>query len=167
MTRSGVNRMTLVGSGPCKVEHMPTAAVWRSVCESSPGKPQLARFRESPMAKTVMVVDDAKPVRQQVGLALKEAGYEVLEAFDGQDGVEKMTSNPEIAMVICDVNMPRMNGIDFVANAMKIRNVPIVMLTTEGQPELVTKAKAAGAKGWIIKPFKPELLIAAVKKLAG
>jgi two-component system, chemotaxis family, chemotaxis protein CheY len=119
------------------------------------------------MAKTVMVVDDAKPVRQQVGLALKEAGYEVLEAFDGQDGVEKMTSNPEIAMVICDVNMPRMNGIDFVANAMKIRAVPIVMLTTEGQPELVTKAKALGAKGWIIKPFKPELLIAAVKKLAG
>jgi len=70
-------------------------------------------------------------------------------------------------MVICDVNMPRMNGIDFVASAMKIRSVPIVMLTTEGQPELVTKAKQLGAKGWIIKPFKPELLVAAVKKLAG
>jgi two-component system chemotaxis response regulator CheY len=119
------------------------------------------------MAKMVMVVDDAKPVRQQVGLALKEAGYEVLEACDGQDGVEKMIANPQVAMVICDVNMPRMNGIDFVANAMKIRNLPIVMLTTEGQPELVTKAKQLGAKGWIIKPFKPELLIAAVKKLAG
>jgi two-component system chemotaxis response regulator CheY len=114
-----------------------------------------------------MVVDDAKPVRQQVGIALKGAGYEVLEACDGQEGVEKMTANPQIAMVICDVNMPRMNGIDFVANAMKIRPLPIVMLTTEGQPDLVTRAKQLGAKGWIIKPFKPELLVAAVKKLAG
>jgi two-component system chemotaxis response regulator CheY len=119
------------------------------------------------MSKTVMVVDDASSVRQQVGLALKDAGYDVLEAFDGQDGVEKIAANPHVAMVICDVNMPRMNGIDFVANAIKIRAVPIVMLTTEGHPDLVTKAKQAGAKGWIAKPFKPELLIAAVRKLAG
>lgn len=119
------------------------------------------------MSKTVMVVDDASSVRQQVGLALKDAGYLVLEAVDGQDGVEKMTSNPQVSMVICDVNMPRMNGIEFVASAMKIRALPIVMLTTEGHPDLVAKAKQAGAKGWIAKPFKPELLIAAVRNLAG
>jgi two-component system chemotaxis response regulator CheY len=119
------------------------------------------------MSKTVLVVDDASSVRQQVGMALKDAGYTVLEAFDGQDGVEKVQANPQVAMVICDVNMPRMNGLDFVANAMKIRELPIVMLTTEGATDLVARAKAAGAKGWITKPFKPELLIAAVRKLAG
>ena len=115
--------------------------------------------------KNVMVVDDSAPVRQQVGLALREAGFDVVEAFDGQDGAEKLVANPTIAVVICDVNMPRMNGIEFLAAAKG--KCPVLMLTTEGQAELMAQAKSLGAKGWIIKPFKGPLLVAAVQKLAG
>jgi two-component system chemotaxis response regulator CheY len=110
---------------------------------------------------TVMVVDDSAPVRQQVSSALRQAGYTVVEASDGQDGLEKLGASPAVAMVICDVNMPRMTGIEFLERLGG--RLPVLMLTTEGQPELKKKAKALGAKGWIIKPFKPELLIEAVK----
>jgi two-component system chemotaxis response regulator CheY len=110
---------------------------------------------------TVMVVDDSAPVRQQVGNALRQAGYMVVEAFDGQDGIEKIATARDVSMVICDVNMPRMTGLQFLEKLAG--RLPVIMLTTEGQPELKTKAKALGAKRWIIKPFKPELLIEAVK----
>jgi two-component system chemotaxis response regulator CheY len=112
-----------------------------------------------------MVVDDSAPVRQQLGLALREAGFAVMEAVDGQDGVEKLAASPTVSVIICDVNMPRMNGIEFLRSAKG--KYPVLMLTTEGQPELVDEAKALGAKGWIIKPFKAPLLVAAVRKLAG
>jgi len=116
-------------------------------------------------SKKVLVVDDSAPVRQQVGLALTQAGYEVVEAFDGQDGVEKFAKVGGIAMVICDVNMPRMTGIEFLE---KLGNsVPVVMLTTEGQNDLKKRAKSLGARGWIIKPFVPDLLVAAVKQITG
>ncbi len=110
---------------------------------------------------TVMVVDDSAPVRQQVSTALRQAGFMVVEAVDGQDGVEKLAATPGVAMVICDVNMPRMTGIEFLEKLGG--KLPVIMLTTEGQPEMKKKAKALGAKGWIIKPFVPELLIEAVK----
>jgi two-component system chemotaxis response regulator CheY len=112
-----------------------------------------------------MVVDDSAPVRQQVGLALSQAGYDVVFAVDGQDGVEKFATTGPIAMVLCDVNMPRMTGLELLEKIG--RAVPVVMLTTEGQPELKKRAKALGARGWIIKPFVPDLLVAAVKQLAG
>lgn len=119
------------------------------------------------MAKKVLVVDDSASVRQQVSLALKQAGFDVLEAVDGLDGVDKIGATPDLAAVICDVNMPRMNGLELVE---KVRDggkpLPIVMLTTEGQPALMQRARQAGAKGWIIKPFKAELLVATIKKLA-
>jgi two-component system chemotaxis response regulator CheY len=117
--------------------------------------------------KKVLVVDDSQTVRQQVGLALRQAGYDVVEAVDGVDGAAKLDSS--IAMVICDVNMPRMNGLEMLESIQregKNANIPVVMLTTEGQPALIERAKKAGAKGWIVKPFKAELLVAAVKKLA-
>jgi two-component system chemotaxis response regulator CheY len=114
--------------------------------------------------KTVMIVDDSPAVRQQVGAALREAGFVVIEAVDGQDGVEKLKSTPAVCLVVCDVNMPRMNGIQFLASVRG--QVPVLMLTTEGQPELINQAKALGAKAWIIKPFKAPLLVAAVQKLA-
>ncbi|MGC4067636.1 MAG: response regulator [Polyangiaceae bacterium] len=120
------------------------------------------------MGKKILVVDDSATVRQQVGLALTQAGFDILEAVDGMDGVEKMNHANDIALVICDVNMPRMNGLEMlekVAAERKGAMVPVVMLTTEGQPELVERAKRAGAKGWIVKPFKAELLVAAAKKL--
>jgi two-component system, chemotaxis family, chemotaxis protein CheY len=116
--------------------------------------------------KKILVVDDSPTVRQQVGLALSQAGYQVVEAVDGLDAIGKVDAS--IAMLICDVNMPRMNGLDMLE---KLRadarwgTLPVVMLTTEGQPGLIDRAKQAGAKGWIIKPFKAELLVAAVKRL--
>jgi two-component system, chemotaxis family, chemotaxis protein CheY len=116
--------------------------------------------------KKILVVDDSPTVRQQVGLALSQAGYQVLEAVDGMDGIGKVDAS--LALLICDVNMPRMNGLDMLE---KLRTdarwsaLPIVMLTTDGQPALIERAKKAGAKGWIIKPFKAELLVAAVRRL--
>lgn len=117
--------------------------------------------------KKVMVVDDSPSVRQQVGMALTQAGYGVVEAVDGMDGLSK-AGTAGVALVICDINMPRMNGLEMVEKMKadpKTSALPVVMLTSEGQPALMERAKKAGAKGWIIKPFKADLLIAAVKKL--
>jgi two-component system chemotaxis response regulator CheY len=120
------------------------------------------------LAKKVLVVDDSPTVRQQVGVALRAAGFEVVEASDGADGIAKLSADAQIGMVILDVNMPRMNGLDML-EAVKASgnnpNLPIVMLTSEGQQSLIERAKKAGAKGWIVKPFKAELLVAAVRKL--
>lgn len=116
--------------------------------------------------KKILVIDDSPTVRQQVGIALTQAGFTVVEAVDGLDGIAKVDAS--IAMLICDVNMPRMNGLEMLE---KLRTdarwnaLPCVMLTTEGQPGLIERAKKAGAKGWIIKPFKAELLVAAVQRL--
>ncbi len=118
----------------------------------------------------VLVVDDSASVRQQVGLALAQGGFEVAEAVDGLDAVSKLATISGIRLVISDVNMPRMNGLELLENIKadgRHAHIPILMLTTEGQPALVQRAKAAGAKGWIIKPFKADLLVAAVKKLIG
>jgi two-component system, chemotaxis family, chemotaxis protein CheY len=122
------------------------------------------------MNKKILVVDDSASVRQQVGSVLAAAGYDVIEAADGLLGSEEIERANDLAMVICDVNMPNMNGIDMVAKAKqspKNAALPIIMLTTEGQPQLVERAKKAGARGWIVKPFKNELLVAAVRKLVG
>jgi two-component system chemotaxis response regulator CheY len=120
------------------------------------------------MAKKVIVIDDSVTVRQQVGMALRQAGFEVIEAADGDEGVELIGRTTDAAMVICDVNMPRMGGLELlelVKKDGKNANLPVLMLTTEGQPQLIERAKKGGAKGWVVKPFKPELLVAAVKKL--
>lgn len=118
--------------------------------------------------KKVLVVDDSATVRQQVALALSPAGFEVVEAGDGVQGLQAIESHPDLALVICDVNMPHKNGIEMLAEAKadgKNTGLPIVMLTTEGQPGLIKRAKEAGACGWIVKPFKAERLVAAAQKL--
>jgi two-component system chemotaxis response regulator CheY len=107
-------------------------------------------------------------VRQQVSRALVAAGFSVIDAVDGVDALQKLAANQGTQLVVCDVNMPRMNGIEFLENLRKdasLGRMPVVMLTTEGQPELIQQAKELGAKGWIVKPFKPALLVAAVTKL--
>jgi two-component system chemotaxis response regulator CheY len=122
------------------------------------------------MGKKVMVVDDSSTVRQLVGNVLTGAGYEVVEAVDGIDGAEKIAGSSDVAMVICDVNMPRMNGIEMLSllkKDAKHADLTVIMLTTEGQPGLIARAKQAGAKGWIVKPFKPDMLLATVRKLVG
>jgi two-component system, chemotaxis family, chemotaxis protein CheY len=120
------------------------------------------------MGKKILIVDDSPTVRQQVRMALEGAGFDVEEAVDGMDGKERIGRNAQLAAVVCDVNMPRMNGIEMIESVKSDpRNgkLPIVMLTTEGQAALVKRAKAAGATGWMIKPFNASLLIATIKKL--
>ena len=122
------------------------------------------------MSKKIMVVDDSQTVRQQVGMALTQAGFEVVEAVDGQDGMEKIGLEPDLAMVICDVNMPRMNGIEMLTSVKadgKNAALPEIKMTTEGQHDMVERAKKVGDKAWIVKPINPNLLVAAVKKLTG
>jgi two-component system chemotaxis response regulator CheY len=122
------------------------------------------------MGKKIIVVDDSRTVRLQIGSALKGAGYEVIEAADGNEGVAMIEAHADAAMVICDVNMPNLNGLEMLATVKqggRHANLPVVMLTTEAQPALVEQAKRHGAKGWIVKPFKPESLVATVRKLAG
>jgi two-component system chemotaxis response regulator CheY len=122
------------------------------------------------MRKKVLVVDDSWTVRQEVSVALQEANFEVVLAVDGVDGLGKIEGTEDLAVVVADINMPRMNGLEMLAKVKrdpKNASLPIVVLTTEGQPDLIRQAKADGAKGWMVKPFKPELLVALVRKLAG
>jgi two-component system chemotaxis response regulator CheY len=122
------------------------------------------------MAKTILVVDDSGTVRQQVTMALKQAGFETAQAADGRDGLAMIDSNRNIAMVICDVNMPNMNGLEMVEKVKskpENKSLPILMLTTEGQPALIKRAKEAGAVGWIVKPFNATQLVQTAKHLTG
>ena len=115
----------------------------------------------------ILIVDDSTTIRQQVNFTLTKDGFQVIEAVDGLDGIEKLKENPDVKLIISDVNMPNMNGLEMVEKLHEIGNtVPIVMLTTEGSLEMIDRAKKAGAKGWMVKPFQPPQLIAAVKKLA-
>lgn len=120
--------------------------------------------------KRVLVVDDYGSVRQQVSLALSPAGFEVIEAIDGQMGVDVIVADHSLSLVICDVNMPRMNGLDLlriVREKPAHAELPIIMLTTDGQPAQIRRAKDLGARGWVVKPFNPAQLLSAVQKLAG
>ncbi|HXA47102.1 MAG TPA: response regulator [Burkholderiaceae bacterium] len=119
------------------------------------------------MAKTIMIVDDSASLRQVVGIALKGAGYEVLEGRDGSDALSKLCGQ-KIHLIISDVNMPNMDGITFVKALKLLPNykfTPVMMLTTESQEEKKREGQAAGAKAWMVKPFKPEQLLGAVQKL--
>ena len=118
--------------------------------------------------KSVLIVDDSQSVREQLANVLEDAGYAVTEAVDGIDGCEKLKGRDEYDLIICDVNMPGMDGLAMVEQETSQENpvtTPIVMLTTEGQPEMIRRAKKAGAKGWIVKPFKPALLLQTVEHL--
>jgi two-component system chemotaxis response regulator CheY len=120
------------------------------------------------MATKIMICDDSTIVRQQVGVALIEAGFEVIEAVDGQDASEKIGVARDIGLLVCDVSMPRMDGLSLLAHlaghAQKLP-FPVLMLTTDGRPEHIARAKSLGAKGWMVKPVDPEILVSTVKKL--
>lgn len=121
------------------------------------------------MSKTIMTVDDSASVRQMVAFTLKDAGYAVLEAVDGKDALGRL-AGAGVDMVITDLNMPNMDGISLIRalrEKPEFKFIPIVMLTTESQAEKKMEGKSAGATGWIVKPFKPEQLIAVVKKVLG
>ena len=121
------------------------------------------------MAKTILAVDDSSSIRQMVSFTLKSAGYEVLEAIDGMDGLEKAKAN-QIDLVLTDQNMPRMDGLTLVRNLRatpKHRATPILILTTESTDEMKGQGRAAGATGWLVKPFDPQRLIDVVRKVIG
>ena len=121
------------------------------------------------MSKTIMTVDDSASVRQMVSFTLKDAGYQVIEAPDGKAALSKI-QNSDINLIVTDLNMPIMDGIELIKNVRshpKHKFVPIIMLTTESQNEKKMEGKNAGATGWIIKPFKPEQLLAVIRKVIG
>lgn len=123
------------------------------------------------MNKLVFIVDDSVTVRASVEYTLKKAGYTVMSAVDGQDGIEKLESldkeGKRPAMIISDINMPRLDGIGFI-KAIKqkptFKFIPVLVLTTESQEKKKLEGKQAGAAGWLVKPFQPEQLIGVVKK---
>ncbi len=121
------------------------------------------------MEKTILAVDDSGSLRQMVVYSLKAAGYQVVEAFDGQDGLEKAKSQP-FDLVLTDQNMPRMDGLSLIKELRKLPNhqkTPILMLTTESSDEMKAKGRAAGANGWLVKPFDPQRLTDVVRKVIG
>lgn len=119
------------------------------------------------MAKTILIIDDSTSLRQVVKMTLAGAGYNVIEAGDGQAALALLDGRP-VHMAVCDVNMPVMNGIEFVKATKKLPSykfMPILMLTTENQQARKEEGRAAGAKAWMVKPFSPSQLVAAVSKL--
>jgi two-component system chemotaxis response regulator CheY len=121
------------------------------------------------VSKTILAVDDSASVRQLVRMTLTGAGYQVIEAGDGREALSK-ARGASVSAVVTDVNMPNMNGIELVRELRKLpafAGVPILCLTTESDEGVKQTARSAGATGWITKPFRPEQLLAVVRKVAG
>ncbi|MEJ5210161.1 MAG: response regulator [Burkholderiales bacterium] len=121
------------------------------------------------MAKSVLAVDDSPSIRQMVAFTLKGAGYEVVEAVDGQDGLNKAKART-FNLVLTDQNMPQMDGLTLIRSLRALpqyKTVPILVLTTEAGEAMKTQGKAAGATGWLVKPFDPQKLMDVVKKVIG
>lgn len=121
------------------------------------------------MAKTVLTVDDSASIRQMVSFTLKSAGYDVIEASDGMDGLDKAKSK-QVNLILTDQNMPRMDGISLIKSlraTAQYKSTPILMLTTESSDSMKSEGRAAGATGWLVKPFDPQKLIEVVKKVIG
>jgi len=119
------------------------------------------------LGKTIMIVDDSASMRQVVGIALKSAGYDVVEGCDGRDALAKLDGR-KVHLIISDVNMPNMDGITFLKEVKKhasYKFTPVIMLTTESQESKMNEGRAAGAKAWMVKPFKPAQILDAVSKL--
>jgi two-component system chemotaxis response regulator CheY len=117
--------------------------------------------------RKILVVDDSEAMRAEVANALRSAGFEAIEARDGIEALSVIEETPNLALIVLDVNMPRLNGLE-VLEAMRARGLPsiaTVMLTTEAQTSLIQRAKAAGAKGWLVKPIKREHLVAVARRL--
>jgi two-component system chemotaxis response regulator CheY len=121
------------------------------------------------MSKRILVADDSSSMRLVLGLTLREAGFQVVEATDGRDALEKLGGGP-VHLVIADVNMPNLDGVELTQRIRALpphRFTPILILTTETGEGLKEKGRAAGATGWIVKPFHPEQLVAVVRKVLG
>jgi two-component system chemotaxis response regulator CheY len=123
---------------------------------------------EEEMSKTALVVDDSLTMRQMVAFTLTNAGFKVVEAEDGKDAINKVAAGPKMDIVVTDLNMPEMDGITLIKELRKMaafKFTPILMLTTESAEEKKRAGKEAGATGWIVKPFNPELMLKVIAKL--
>ncbi len=119
------------------------------------------------MAKTILIVDDSNTARASVEYTLKKGSYDVVSADDGTTGLEGLGKTPNVDMIITDLNMPKMDGIEFIKHVRQVdqhKYTPILMLTTESQDEKKMEGKAAGASGWLVKPFNPTQLLDVVKR---
>lgn len=122
------------------------------------------------MTKTILTVDDSATVRQMVSFTLKSAGYEVIEATNGHDALAKLNQPCNLSIVVTDLNMPAMDGIGLIQRLRAhatYKYVPVVVLTTESEPAKKQAARSAGATAWIVKPFRPEQLLAVIQKVLG
>lgn len=120
------------------------------------------------MSKTILVVDDSPTMRQMVAFTLTNAGYKVVEAGNGKEALTKVTTGTKPDLVVTDLNMPEMDGITLIKEIRKnaaLRFTPILMLTTESADDKKKAGQAAGATGWIVKPFNPEQMMAVIKKV--
>ncbi len=120
------------------------------------------------MPDNVLIVDDSASMRQMVKFTLVENGFNVIEAVNGQEGIDKLNNLDNCKFIITDIHMPVMNGIDFIKNVRsgnKYKFSPIIVLTTESEEEMQNEAKKAGASAWIVKPFSPKKLIEVIKKV--
>ena len=119
--------------------------------------------------RKVLIVDDSETIRLEVRRTLSAGGFQVLEARDGVDGLRVATAHPDLSLLILDVNMPVMNGLEMLERLRQdatIAGIPVLLMTTEAEASLIARAKAAGAKGWLVKPMGGEMLLKAVERLA-
>lgn len=120
------------------------------------------------MAKTILIVDDSNSLRHIVQITLTQAGYEVEQAENGRVALDKLTAGLKPQLIICDVNMPMMDGITFVKEAKalpELKFIPIIMLTTEASEDKKVEGQMAGVKAWLVKPFRPDVVLKTVQKL--
>lgn len=117
--------------------------------------------------RTILAVDDSLTIRELINFVLTNAGFTVVLAEDGVEGLDRLGRGIKPDVIITDVNMPRLDGLSFIEKAREqhARSTPILVLTTESEPALKARAKAAGATGWIVKPFNPEQLLQVVSKV--
>ena len=122
------------------------------------------------MPKKILIVDDSSMIRSIVSKSAKKAGYEVIAASDGQEGLDKLELERDINLILTDINMPVMDGMEMIKNIKnndEIKYIPIVILTTETQKKMKEQARNLGAKAWMVKPFNEEVFLKAMMKLIG
>ena len=150
------------------VEEIPQQAVGDSGVQNLANDADLQQINESAMSKRILTIDDSKTMRDMLMLTLAEAGFDVLQAVDGQDGLDVLV-NEQVDVVITDINMPRMDGYEVIRQLRRNpshKSTPILVLTTESEAEKKNLAREAGATGWMVKPFDPDRLVATVRKVA-
>lgn len=122
------------------------------------------------MSKTILTVDDSRTMRDMLAMALNDAGFNVVQAVDGEDGLAVLDSHSaDVDVIITDINMPKLDGFGFIEGVRKDarhRATPILVLTTESDSSKKDRARQAGATGWIVKPFNPVKLIDAIRRVA-